>query len=83
MRTFLLIALLAGAPALADTPSTTTSQPGADKDKMICRRETPVGSLIASRKICLTKAQWDARAVDSQDAAQRMVDENRARPGGN
>lgn len=83
MRTFLLIALLTGAPALADTLSTAASQPGADKDKMICRRETPIGSLIASRKICLTKAQWDARAVDSQDAAQRMVDENRARPGGN
>jgi len=50
------------------------------KEKLICKREVPIGSLIASRKICLTKSQWEARAKDGNDQARKMVDDNAGRP---
>lgn len=54
-----------------------------DPDKLICRREVPVGSLIASRKVCLTKAQWAERERVGNDVARRMVQDNQGRPTSN
>lgn len=83
MRNLLLIfAISMSAPALA-TDSPKPAQPGADKDKMICRRETPVGSLIASRKICRTKEQWAQTERDGNEEARKMVYDNQGRPTGN
>ena len=70
----LLLALLLG----ADPAAAAASQP--DKDKLICRREAPIGSLIASRKTCLTKAQWEARARDGNEEARNQVYNNAGRP---
>ncbi|GAO38250.1 hypothetical protein SCH01S_10_00600 [Sphingomonas changbaiensis NBRC 104936] len=61
--------------AAADPNAATGAQPE-PKEKLICRREVPIGSLIASRKICLTKSQWDKRATDGNEAARKMVYEN-------
>ena len=68
---FLVFAFSLSAPAFsADKPI----QAGVEKDKLICRREVPVGSLIASRKICLTKADWSRRAEDGNEEARRLYD---------
>ena len=77
-----VLALAIGAPAFADTPAA-PPRPGADKDKLICKRETPVGSLIASRKVCLTKEQWVQREADGNREARKMVEDNTGRPTGN
>ena len=47
-----------------------------DKDKVICRREVPVGSLIASRKMCLTKSQWQKRADEGNAIARGLVEDS-------
>lgn len=44
----------------------------AQKDKLVCRREVPIGSLIASRKTCLTALQWQKQAEDAQAELDRM-----------
>lgn len=62
------------APAKAEKPA---------GEKMICRRETPIGSLIASRKTCMTAKQWQARAERGNDEARKMVYDNQGRPTGN
>ena len=77
-----ILAVAVAMPALADTPRPPPAQAGADKDKLICRREVPIGSLIASRKMCLTKAQWEARARDGNEEARKMVYDNQGRPSG-
>jgi predicted secreted protein len=70
----ILLAVGVAAPALADQP-----KPAADKDKLICKREVPIGSLIASRKMCLTKAQWTQREEDGNRETRRLMEENTTR----
>lgn len=74
--------LIAGLDQAASPPPAAQAAP-TDAERLICRREVPVGSLIASRKVCLTKAQWEARTRNGRDTAQRMVEENQGRPPGN
>lgn len=77
-----LLALALTSPSFAaETPR--ADAPGAGKEKMICKREVPVGSLIASRKMCLTKAQWDQRERDGNEDARKMVYESMGRQQGN
>lgn len=73
-----LLAVAMVSPALAADPAKT----GADKDKMICKRETPIGSLIASRKRCMTKAQWAQVERDGNEEARKLVYDNQGRPSG-
>ena len=68
--------------AQAQTDATKPEAPGAEKEKLICKRETPVGSLIAARKVCLTKAQWVERERAGEDVARQMVYDNQGRPSG-
>lgn len=67
--TSVALLLAAGEPPAAELP----------KDKLICRRETPTGSLIASRKMCLTSAEWDKRSRDGNEEARKMAYENMGR----
>ena len=56
--------------------------PRVSDDQMICQRETPTGSLITSRKICMTKAEWNALEQDYRDGLRRTAsDEMGRRPG--
>ena len=69
------LALAVSAPAVAEAVKPASAQPGADKDKLICRREVPIGSLIATRKMCLTKEQWQKRADDGNATARSLVED--------
>jgi len=69
-----LLAVALAAPAVAADPAKPAA-PGADKDKLICRREVPIGSLIARRKMCLTKEQWQKRADDGNATARSLVED--------
>ena len=84
MRNLLTLVAFASiaAAAYAADPKPATAQPGADKDKLICRREVPIGSLIASRKICLTKSEWDRRETDGNDIARKFVYDNASKQSG-
>jgi hypothetical protein len=43
----------------------------------------PIGSLIASRKVCLTKSQWAQREKDGNEEARKMIYDNQGRPTSN
>ena len=79
MRALLILSLLA-TPAIAAPDAV---KPGADKDKMVCKREVPVGSLIASRKRCMTKEHWAQLERDGNEEARKMIYDNQGRPTGN
>jgi hypothetical protein len=63
-----VLLLFAGDPQAQQAPEA--------KEKLICRREVPIGSLIATRKICLTKAQWTRREQDGNEQARKMMLDN-------
>lgn len=67
----ILIAVALAAPAAAAEQP----KPAPDKEALICKREVPIGSLIASRKMCLTKAQWQKRADDGNATARGLVED--------
>lgn len=77
MTVLFLSFLLAGAAP----PAAPAAQPAAPDpaDKMVCRRETPIGSLIASRKTCMTARQWQERAVNGNEQARKLMDDNMAK----
>lgn len=61
MRTLLFLALVP-ATAMAAAPRSELDRPEAAAgrhDQVICKRFTEIGSLIASRKICRTKRDWE------------------------
>ena len=49
--------------------------PAPDKpaqDKVVCRTQSVTGSLIASKKVCLTAAQWKERDRDMQEMVDKI-----------
>lgn len=37
-----------------------------DPNKVICKRETVIGSLVASKKVCRTRAEWQSARLGAQ-----------------
>jgi hypothetical protein len=59
-RTLPLVALLYAMPVMAgDTARAQTSKH--DPNKMICEDEEVVGSRLATKRVCMTRAQWAER----------------------
>ena len=74
MRAFLVLALLASSsPVLAGEPAAKRPVATADGDKMICRRETTIGSNIPGKKVCKLKSQLLAEQAAARDAAKDMT----------
>ena len=81
MKTILFCAAaLIAVPAFAQNGAVMSSQPtGAvggvtkiadDPEKLICRKETVIGSLIAKKRVCATARNWErneARAKEHLD----------------
>lgn len=54
-----------------------------DPNRLICRRIQETGSLMATRRQCYTKAEWDRIAESQQEGARKTIDGLMTRPGGN
>ena len=69
-----LFAIVAGGTVYAaEQPN--AAKAGQDKNPLICKREVPIGSLIATRKMCLTKKEWQKRADDGNATARNLVED--------
>lgn len=77
MLTILILTLVApfGNPANNAAPLTSD-------DQIICRRETPTGSLITTRQLCMSKAEWNALEQDYKAGGRRMIADRLGRPAG-
>ena len=81
--TFALAAAALAAPSLAQgsagaegqpaaTPAASANQP--DPNEVICEKQEVVGSRIAKKRVCMTRAQWaDRRLVDRQEIERVQV----------
>jgi predicted secreted protein len=57
-----VLAVAVSAPALAKDDGDKAPV----KEKKICRTEKVTGSLVAKRRICMTKAEWDKLAMETK-----------------
>lgn len=73
IRAFAVLALLAIAtPALAVDPTPVKTPTVSDPNKIRCKRETPIGSLVATQKECHTEAEWHQIAEQARANTQTM-----------
>jgi len=67
----ILVAILISVPAIAQShrpASPPTSQKALDPNQIICEKQEVVGSRLATRRVCRTRAEWaDLRLQDRQE----------------
>lgn len=51
--------------------------------EIVCKTSVETGSLIARRKTCLTRKQWQYVNDQNERDARRLVEDNSGRPSGN
>ena len=66
---FVLLALLATAPAEARKPRDVDSK---DPNKVICRTEEVIGSRLASKRTCMTSQQWEDMRREQRTTVDRI-----------
>ena len=76
MIRYLAIAALFAAPAIVHADEATPPQP--PREKKICRQAVNTGSIMAKR-VCHTKAEWDAMEAASRANLDRTRDADNAR----
>ena len=61
--------LLIAVPALAQTRAAQQAKPAKnDPDRIICEKIEQIGSRLATKRICMTAAQWaEKRRMDRED----------------
>ncbi len=69
--------LALSAPAFAGDDK---SDPAPIKEKKICRTDRVTGSLLAKRRTCLTKAQWDQLEQANRASVDRYTSRQSGRP---
>ncbi|HVU31565.1 MAG TPA: hypothetical protein VHE36_14305 [Sphingomicrobium sp.] len=80
--------LLTAAPAVAQTqatPASTAPQAKSkdDPDRVICQNQEQIGSRIATKRVCMTAAQWKEHdaALRQQLDQQHTTTQNAGGPG--
>jgi hypothetical protein len=63
-------ALLSHQAVPAQTAAPTAD--AAEDNKIICKREAELGSLVRKKKTCLTRAEWKRVAEGAQDTTRRL-----------
>lgn len=59
LRLIVVAMLVLSAPAAAERPKRDAPEQTTDsRDKVICKRFADTGSLVSSKRICKTKADW-------------------------
>ena len=73
------------APTGDMVPAKTPAQIAAEKYKteVVCKTTVETGSLIARRKTCLTRKQWQYVNDQNERDARKLVEDNTGRPTGN
>lgn len=64
------ILLAVQSPALA--VDTQTSQVAADPNEKVCETVTTIGSRIAAKKVCATRAEWAQKRKADRDFAEEI-----------
>lgn len=90
MKLFLASAALVSAAAFAQAPTapTTTPAPTAvavtqqtgvlnDPNEVVCVREQEIGSRLRARRVCRTRAEWDAYREQTRQVTERVQNQSK------
>ena len=59
-KSILFIAIAAaGTAAVSQSPTTTKRGPSNDPNEVVCVKEAEIGSRLAQRRVCRTRAEWE------------------------
>ena len=77
----LSLLLLSGAAAIAqapvEAPATTRVGPNQDPNQIVCQNQTEIGSRVARRRVCRTRAEWAEHERQYRQNLQRAQHEMR------
>jgi hypothetical protein len=77
-----MIVTILSAALLSSASPTVMAATDAAAEKKICKREKQIGSMVRSKKICRTKAEWDQAAEQARQDVGEMQRTSRAPPNG-
>ena len=73
------VLMLASGPASGADPTAATPPPSGQittvspvtatanaEEKVVCKYQTPIGSRLGGKRVCLTQADWKAQAADAR-----------------
>ena len=66
--------VLGATAAIAQAPSDTRGSRGPDNDpnRMICENQTEIGSRVSRRRVCRTRAEWEAHRAETRMVTERV-----------
>lgn len=73
-----VVAALALVPAAA---SAEENKPAKDPNRIICEKQEVVGSRLATKRVCMTAAEWEIRRREDREAVEK-AQTNRRGPDG-
>ena len=79
----LMLGMLIGACALpAMAQEAAPPKPAPDPNKVICEKEEVLGSRLATRRVCMTRAQWAERKREDRSTVERSQTQQCVTQGG-
>ena len=75
-------AMLSAMPAWAGDNKNTTSKVAKDPNEVVCDKQEVLGSRVASKKVCMTKAEWQERTRNDQREVEALTKNVRCPNGG-
>ena len=67
----LMFAAAAAAAPVVSAHAAQTTTTARDPNQKVCQVITPVGSRLATKKVCLTRQEWEDRKLRDREATER------------
>ena len=70
------VALSGASPAVAQSAGAPATKPpkARNMDEVVCEKSESIGSRLATKKVCMTRAQWEeARRLDRQEVDRAQI----------
>ncbi len=77
MRLRMILAAFAAGCAVLSAPLSAEANKAADPNERICENQTVVGSRLAARRVCATRAEWaEKRRLDRESIDKTQMSPN-------
>ncbi len=65
---------MSAVPAMASDTSTPAAKPVKDPNQVVCEKQEVLGSRVATKKVCKTRAEWaEQRRLEKQEIDRAQV----------
>jgi hypothetical protein len=78
----MILSLISVALLSSASPTAVAFADNSDSQKKVCKREKQIGSMVRTKKICRTRAEWDEAAAQARQDMGEIQRTSRAPPNG-